>query len=222
MKIEVVTDFPVALDSPDHTHPWGTTHDNHCNLNFNERLRQLMPDWAVSVLDLGCAGGRFVKTLLDENHFAVGIEGSDFSKRMNRSEWCEIPDNLHTADIAKPFQVQVNGTPVLFGVVTLWDVIEHLKRVDLPMLFSNINAHLIPGGIVILSVSPNEEAPHGVPLHQTVEGKAWWLNTFRSLGWQSHPGLVGHFGEQMVRTQRDAPGSFYFVLSRDNEEPVTR
>ena len=33
----------------------------------------------LRVLDIGCAGGGFVRSLIDDGHFAVGLEGSDLS-----------------------------------------------------------------------------------------------------------------------------------------------
>lgn len=222
--IEVITDHPVALDSPDHLHPWGTAHDNHRNAAFNEKLFRLLPG-NLSVLDLGCAGGGFVKDMLDAGHFAVGIEGSDYSKIVGRPEWCEIPGNLFTADITQPLWVVAHHRKIAdsvetFRVVTLWDVIEHIRREDLPSVMSNVSKHLEPSGLVIMSISPNEEAPDGVPLHQTVEGKKWWLGTLWDLGWQNHPEIVEYFGDDMVRGLGNAPDSFHVVLSRAAERPV--
>lgn len=228
-RIEILTDHPVALDSPDHLHPWGTAHDNYRCGAFNEKLFRLIPG-KLSVLDLGCSGGGFVKDMIDNGHFAVGIEGSDFSKKHGRAEWREIPDNLFTADITQHFML-VSGEPIddrrirdlercMFRVITAWDVIEHIKRSDIPSVMGNIGRHLLPSGMVIMSISPNEEAPEGVPLHQTVEGRNWWLGTFWDLGWQNHPEIVEYFGEDMVRGGSNAPNSFHVVLTRTGERPI--
>jgi 2-polyprenyl-3-methyl-5-hydroxy-6-metoxy-1,4-benzoquinol methylase len=81
--IRVVTDKPVALDSPDHLHPWGTTRDNSVNLAFNRRLSWWIPASMLRVLDLGCAGGEFVKSILDLGGISIGIEGSDYSNTVS-------------------------------------------------------------------------------------------------------------------------------------------
>jgi hypothetical protein len=65
---------------------------------------------------------------------------------------------LFTADTTKPFRLRGAGAEGLrFSVVTLWEVMEHIAEGDLPAVFGNIDAHLAPGGLVILSVSPNPE-----------------------------------------------------------------
>ena len=74
----------------------------------------------VKVLDLGRSGGDSVKSSIDDGQFAVGIEGSTFSKDRMRSVWT-ILDHLprgydieldfpllrawFTCDITRPFQL---------------------------------------------------------------------------------------------------------------------
>jgi len=93
----------VAYESLDHIYPWGTKQDNSKNLSFNNALYELIPIKELSVLDIGCSGGGFVKTLLDAGVLAVGIEGSDYSKIRGRAEWATIPGHLFTADVTAPF-----------------------------------------------------------------------------------------------------------------------
>jgi hypothetical protein len=85
-SIFVKTEFPVALDSPDHLCPWGTARDSSTNSRFNEKVYRLFEPLGrfPRVLDLGCSGGGFVRACLNDGCLAVGIEGSDFSK--NRKE----------------------------------------------------------------------------------------------------------------------------------------
>jgi hypothetical protein len=157
MKFRVATDHPVAVESRDHTHPGGTMHDSSTNPAFNKKLYELFPGRKLMALDLGCAGGGFVRSLLDDGHEAVGLEGSDYSLRWDgpggteaerarrkpgrRAEWANIPDNLFTADITKPFVVDADATGVAamwftgkrgslasFDVVTAWEVMEHLPE----------------------------------------------------------------------------------------------
>src|SRR4029077_17423945 len=134
----------------------------------------------ASILDLGCAGGGMVRTFVDQGHTAVGIEGSDYSKKAGRAEWKHLTDKtLFTADITKPFDI----SPRWFNVITLWEVIEHIVEEDLPQVFDNIARHLAIGGIVIMSVSPNEDYSDGVAVHQCVHDKEWWEATLYNLGW---------------------------------------
>ncbi len=66
--IQVLTDYPVALDSPDHLYPHGTVRDNSYSRAFNDKLGGLV-EWPISVLDLGCSGGAMVHSMLQEGMF---------------------------------------------------------------------------------------------------------------------------------------------------------
>src|SRR5205809_2708747 len=96
---------PVAVDSPDHIAPRGTANDNSRNRLFNRKLEALLGKRPLAVLDLGCAGGGFVKDFLDEGHVAIGLEGSDYSKKLRRAEWATIPEHLFTCDVTEEFEI---------------------------------------------------------------------------------------------------------------------
>ena len=70
--VEVTTDKPVAIDSLDHIHPWGTKQDNSKNLRFNKKIFNWMPIENLRVLDIGCSGGGFVKSMHDAGALAIG------------------------------------------------------------------------------------------------------------------------------------------------------
>ena len=218
----VRTNFPVAYESPDHIEPWGTANDNSKNKRFTAKLINLLGAPRVSVLDLGCSGGGQVRDFIENGYFAVGIEGSDVSLRRVRAEWLTIPEFLFTADITKPFKVSTTSKEdgFKFAAITMWEVIEHIREDDLPALMSNLDAHLQPNGVIIMSVSPNEEIINGVRLHQTVHEKDWWLETFAKMGWQNHEAAILYFGTDLVRcnTQEGAaPRSFHVALTRKGE-----
>ena len=89
---ELRTDHPVAYRSDDHLYPRGTIFDNSTNHRFNCQLYELLnfqPD--LRFLDLGCAGGGLVRSYLEDGYFAMGLEGSDSSKRKRSGEWDTIP-----------------------------------------------------------------------------------------------------------------------------------
>jgi len=220
--VRVVTQKPVAYDSPDHMQPRGTILDNNVNLAFNAKLCWWMSTAQMRVLDLGCAGGGFVKSILDHGGLAIGIEGCDRSKLAERAEWATIPDRLFTADITEPFrvvEVAEDGTQRLlpFTVITAWEVLEHLRKDQLAGVARNITEHLAPHGVAIMSISPNEEIIDGVRLHQTVESKGWWVAKFSELGFEHHEAVLKYFGDDWVRGGENAPGSFHLVMTRRSE-----
>ncbi|MEN9846481.1 MAG: hypothetical protein RIS36_1628 [Pseudomonadota bacterium] len=222
--IRMKAEKPVAFDSPDHIQPWGTANDNSTNPRFNEKLFWWLPKAHVSLLDIGCSGGGFVKSMLEAGCVAAGVEGSDYSKKTKRAEWATIPGNLFTADATAPFELTLHdeatnrADPLKFSVVTAWEFIEHIAEPDLEKVMRNIDKHLGPNGVVIMSVSPNEEYINGVKLHQTVADKPWWVQKFASLGFTHHEVAVSYFDRDWIRGEdNNAPGSFHVVLTRTGE-----
>ena len=209
---EVITNHPIALESRDHTHPHGTKDDNSRNHKFNEKLYKLFGNGnrQIHIMDLGCAGGGFVKDCLDDHHIAIGLEGSNFSMLAQRAEWATIPDNLFLCDVTKPFQINHNGVACKFDVITAWELLEHLPEEDLPQFFKNCDNHLTKTGLFIASVSPNPEF-----WHVCVHDKSWWLNLVDKLGWIHKLSVVAYFGDDWVRGPlQGARNSFHLVLQR--------
>lgn len=198
----VDTDYPVAYDSIDHLFPVGTKDDNYKSGNFNVKLRQLLGKHIV-ILDLGCAGGGFVESLLEEGHEAVGLEGSDYSFLRQRAAWATIPNNLFTCDISKPFTVhQGSHRPYPFDVVTLWEVIEHIEVFDLPQLLTNISRHLRDGGLIILTTPYYaSDSPPKSPVdhHRSRKPPQWWDETITQAGFERQPEIESHFGRYWLR-----------------------
>jgi len=214
--VRVRTDAPVATTSLDHTDPRGTAQDNSRNHRFNRKLYELFRglNRPVRVLDLGCAGGAFVRDCLYDGHFAVGLEGSDYSAVTGRAEWPVLGDRyLFTADITKPFDVQSNGSAsrLLFDVITLWEVLEHIGESDLPGVFANIRSHLHPGGLVMASIS-DESLPH----HQTCHARPWWMAAFEAQGLKPVDPYISYFATQFIRGSKyGAVGSFHVIATND-------
>lgn len=215
--IRVETSKPVAFDSPDHLMPWGTARDNSQNLRFNRRLSKWLGRRDLKVLDLGCSGGGFIKSILDQGGLGVGIEGSDFSEKNRRAEWATIPNHLFTADITETFTVYKGDEVLKFDVVTAWEVLEHITEEKLAVVLANVSRHLANGGIFLGSVSPNEEIIEGVTLHQTVQPMHWWVNKMSALGFEHHDWVRGYFNSCWIRGGDNAPGSEHLVLTRKGE-----
>ena len=222
ISFSIVTEKEVAYDSPDHLHPLGTAHDNSTNKRFNEKVYNIFGSYQlpVKVMDMGCSGGGFVKMCIDDGCIAVGVEGSDYSKKLKRAEWKSIPDKLFTSDITAPFQIKMdNGGDVFnleFDLVTSWEVMEHIKEDSLQYVADNVRKHLLPHGLWVMSVSLVDDFYQGVNLHQTVQTKDWWINKFKTLGFTHLPAFEGYFNKQYVRGDRyGATKSFHLILSKD-------
>jgi len=220
-KILVETEREVALESLDHLVPWGTRRDNSVNQRFNDKLYKLYPlGKALKILDLGCSGGGFVRNCLDDGHLGIGLEGSDYSKRLRRAEWRTIPEYLFTADITADFDIRAEEKGevkrIEFDIVTSWEVMEHIATPDILRVANNVKKHLAPGALWIMSVSPRPDIINGVNLHQTVQAKPWWVAKLAELGLTSVPQYVSYFNTQWVRGPKYGySDSFHLVVAKD-------
>lgn len=211
--MRIVTEHPLADWSADHIHPKGTATDSTVHPGFNKKLLGLIP--GARLLDLGCAGGGLVASIIADGGFAIGIDGSDYSRQKNRAEWAHIPGNLFTADITRPFTLQEDdGTPLLFDVVTAWEVLEHIPEPLIAAVMANVAAHLTPDGLFICSVSRREDRWHGYDYHVTVRKRDWWEQELAGLGWRQRPDLYDWFHPDWVRGPDNGMDSFAMVLSR--------
>jgi SAM-dependent methyltransferase len=218
MKVLLDCTKSIAFDSADYLTPWGTKRDNSRNFRFNEKLYALYKKTKrLNVLDLGCSGGGFVRDCLDDGHFSVGLEGSDFSFKTRRAEWRIIPENLFTCDITEKFQIksQIGDTieQLRFDVITAWEVLEHIPENKLSGLLENIFTNLMPGGLFIASVSQSSDIIEGQELHVTRHPADWWIRLFNARGFDYLPQYVKYFNTQFVRGPKfGAPGSFHVVF----------
>ncbi|MCC6627619.1 MAG: class I SAM-dependent methyltransferase [Chloroflexi bacterium] len=182
----LLADRPVATDSADHRWPRGSLYNNSTNRRFNLKLYDYFQRKSdLRVLDIGCAGGGFVRSILEDGYEAIGIEGSDVSKRLRSGEWDTIPHHLFTADATAPFSfVNREGAALRFDCITAWEVLEHIPEDRIAGFLANVYENLSPGGIAVASVAmfPDGDPVTGVIYHLTVRDQPWWLARFRDAG----------------------------------------
>jgi 2-polyprenyl-3-methyl-5-hydroxy-6-metoxy-1,4-benzoquinol methylase len=183
------TDHPVAISSNDTKFPRGSKNDNSIALRFNHKLYGFLGKGEhLRILDLGCAGGGFVRSLIDDGHFAVGLEGSDYPFLNQVAEWSTISMHLFTCDILKPFRLldRTTNEPLEFDAITAWEVMEHIPEAELPALFESLDRHLAPGGYLIFSIATflDWDPRTGCVWHVTVKPRSWWEERFASLGFE--------------------------------------
>jgi hypothetical protein len=211
MKLKLVTAHPLASDSPDHLSPFGAVRDNSRNPRFNQKLYRLYDDASLYILDIGCAGGGFVKDCVDDGHTAFGIEGTDTCRKHSLGEWAAIPDSLFTCDASQPFHFEtMDGSRFCFDVITAWEVLEHIPAPRLDTFFANVRRNLHSWGLFIVSVHSTSSLVNGVEYHQTIQPPDWWETQFKLHGfWIDRP-LKNHFDGEFVRGKPD--GSENWVL----------
>ena len=180
------TEKPIALDSDDHIWPRGTIADNSSNYKFNLKLYNFFRfRHDLKLLDLGCSGGGLVRSIIDDGYMAIGIEGSDISKKLRSAEWDTCIHHLFTADITTTFRLtNTKGMNLYFQCISAWEVLEHISQDKLPVLFSNIYNHLADDGIFVGSIdmTPDGNPITGAIYHQTLKPEVWWLEQFKQAG----------------------------------------
>jgi len=177
--IKIKTEYPVAFDSIDHIKPHGTANDNYTNIEFIKEVEDFFYGRKINYMDLGCAGGQLAIDFFNRGHFAIGLEGSDFSLIRKRANWENHSNTtLFTCDISRPFEILGdNDNRVLFDCITANEVLEHIPRERLNVLMENIYNHLKDDGIFIGSVSITTE-----PWHVSVFSKEiWYEEIFKPL-----------------------------------------
>ena len=140
----IVCDKYISENSDDHKLPRGAINDSSVNLKFNKKIHELLNFKSdLYLLDLGCAGGGMVKSLLEDGFVAIGLEGSDIPKKLGLGEWDICPYHLFTCDITSNFTIFSDvKEKVMFDVITSWELLEHIPEKQINPLILNISNHI--------------------------------------------------------------------------------
>lgn len=123
-----------------------------------ERLTNSTP--SMSVLEIGCGSGNFLRYLRQKGHSEiVGIDMDD----QLADALSDINDvEIHLDDVANILKTTLQGRA--FDRVVLFDVLEHIDLPVLRDLMTSLHNHIAPGGKVLIRV-PNIESPWGLKMH---------------------------------------------------------
>jgi len=209
----VITNYPVAYESPDHIWGHNPIENNYANTKFNHRLYEILDNLEAKITDWGCAGGGFIRECLDDGYAAVGLEGSDIAAKQMYANWPLLYNkNLFTCDITREFQITFNGEACKFDCITSWEVLEHIHADAVDTLMSNIVKHIKPGGYYICSIHCGS-AEHckmtfghewgtkygHTSLHQNVNTPEYWDRLFWRWGFEYKRSMKESFQGQFIR-----------------------
>lgn len=191
---KVITDFPVAVDSPDHIYPQGTKNilggpyyewaDGYNP--FVDEVVDYFKKPKLKVLDLGAASGYLVSDFLSRGCQTVGLEGSDWPIVNLVENWNNLHNkNLFTCDISKPFQILESEEQAKFDLINAWEVIEHIAPENLSTFADNVYKHLSDDGIFVFSLSPwfepsKVDKKTNLHLSHEIKLKSQWEEIFKN------------------------------------------
>ena len=179
MNIELQTNHPIAVTSPDHVKPWGTRRDNWSSPLLVQTLYNYFKR-PYALLDLGCAGCQFV---VDVNNtkpcIGVGLEGSDYNINRQHFNWKQYYNKrLFTCDITYPFQLLLDDKPMKFDCITSWEFLEHVHPGRIEIVLDNVKRHMYQYSIFIGQYALTGDSPEGLQLHQCIKPVEWWNEQF--------------------------------------------
>jgi len=135
------TDFPVALDSPDHYEEisdGATLFEGWDGVEFAQYLMKLFPGHKT-LIDLGTACGKVPLSMRNVGMLSVGLEGSDKGKNLEIGCWSIRPELIRSCDISRPFYIaDKDGNDFKFDFVISYATFEHIHPDRMDILWENI------------------------------------------------------------------------------------
>ena len=229
LEVNIKTEHPHPMDSPDYLVPGGAIEDNHSNQYFIYEIEKAFNGLPFRVLDLGCAGGQFVVDLYNKGlpWMAIGVEGGniygmteefDLKERETGVISCALGSEnwkryegkcLFHADISKPFEIVENTTAALleFDIITAYEFLEHPTSEEIPQILENVKKHLHSDGLFIgtINLSPGFH-------HRCSKPIEWWNKIFSEYGFD-----IYHY--PFMTTPRTSPGYITSLVSRHRRYP---
>lgn len=114
---------------------------------FDNELRQIIKQFGIKaarnkrVLDIGCAGGAFLKAAQGMGFNTVGVEPSTWL--------CEYGKNEYGLDLRPGVLADHDFNAASFDIISLWDVVEHLPMPH--KVLARVNTLLKDDGLLIIN-----------------------------------------------------------------------
>lgn len=125
-------------------------------------------------LDVGCGVG-FAAELLQGPMFGFDVWAADISEiAVARAQERLSPDRVALLESdSLPYP------DAMFGLVTCFDVVEHLDEPDIAILFGELERVTRPGGVIYCTASCRPAGSvdqFGDNLHRTIKPAQWWID----------------------------------------------
>ena len=207
--ITLDADKTVAIDSVDHTNPFGCVRDNNTNKQYIDEVKQKFDNKKINVLDLGCSGGQLIIDHVALGDVAVGLEGSFHVFRgAGAKNWLEYNNkNLFLCDITENFSCKYNNQPLMFDYIQCWEVFEHIPKEKLAKMLQNILKHMHNNSIFCGSICVIP-CPSGN--HVCLMSKDEWKQVFAENGLE----MKEYIFKNLPRSVYPEPHGFVFTATK--------
>jgi len=185
-KYQLICQQCIAVDSPDNIDPESTFEGEVSRPLFVLACERIVKKEKINFLDIGCGGGAIVFDFIKRGHFAVGLDGSDACRALNKGYWKYLK-NLDTCDVTKKFEfIKENKAKLNFDIITMWEVFEHIPEDLCPNVLKNVYFNLSNDGLFVGSISRLEyiNSRTGIPYHVTLKDLNWWRELFNANGFE--------------------------------------
>lgn len=137
------------------------------------------------ILEFGCAAGAIAKGLSDNGSRPCGIDLNEYTIKLGRENWSEIP--LFVGDGANMHMFHDNR----FDGIHSQQVLEHLKPELVPFVLKELNRVCKPGAtfFAVLDTKNSfnrQQRTHENedPTHYCIQPMEWWASMLRLAGWE--------------------------------------
>lgn len=139
------------------------------------------------VLDVGCGVG-FAAALLQGSMFGFDVWAADVSEvAVERAR-----ERLGTDRVTLLESNTLPYPDATFGLVTCFDVVEHLDEADIAIMFGELERVTRPGGVIYCTASCRAAGSvdcFGDNLHRTIKPAQWWIDVFAPDEAVVHPAM---------------------------------
>lgn len=129
---------------------------------------------------------------------------------------------MFTCDITKPFTIKDDLLKdCKFDLITLWEVLEHIKLEDFDILVKNILNHLDDNGLLIVSIDCTSNVnENGTEYHVNQKSKNEWIELFKKYNLFERVEFLPFFNDHFIRSKKfSAPNSFNLVFTKNYSVP---
>jgi SAM-dependent methyltransferase len=122
---------------------WQGTRDHDVSQNIEALLSALHRPPPLRILEFGCGPGRDLKTFVERDHVAIGLDGC--------ARFCELAREYSGCDVWHQDFLALALPPAAFDGVFVNASLFHVPSGHLPRVLRDLADTLVPGGVVFFS-----------------------------------------------------------------------